>query len=41
LGGAIYVGASPKQPAQTFTATGIDIGIVDAVSYVGRLVEFR
>jgi uncharacterized protein (TIGR03437 family) len=41
LGGAIYVGTSPNQPSPTFEAPGIDIGITDSVSYVGRLVEFR
>jgi uncharacterized protein (TIGR03437 family) len=41
LGGAIYIGASPAQAAPTFAGAGIEIGIVDAVSYVGRLVEFR
>lgn len=41
IGGAIYVGASPEQSNPTFAATGIDIGITDSVSYVGRLIEFR
>lgn len=41
LGGAIYVGASPEQPSPTFQAEGVGIGIVDSVSYVGRLIEFR
>lgn len=41
LGGAIYVGAAPVQASATFAAPGADVGIIDSVSYVGRLIEFR
>ncbi len=41
LGGAIYVGFSPEQSSPFYEASGVDVGLVDSATWVGRLVEFR